>query len=349
MDSIFNDNDVRIITCDCAEGLPANLYVMRIASSCARGLPDGAMTWDLRALVVDGANVRSKEVARWLAAVRSMFGMDPDALARDAPLDLNEFKAVLLFADAIGGLAVVRKELFSTPRYRLGVALPSPAGRDLRQGADKDAVQPPPKVAKVAKVAEKSAFTLRIEDGVFYMAMSQSIVEMDTKAGAAREVPCAGAFDILAAAFEEWLYLACRLDLPVLARLLLDNVRVFGMSKRKGIACSDASKLFTPRVVHAVPRRILVQAWLKQAFVVEKIDIESCKPENDKGNAKDCVVRVHPASGAAACALAPDASSHWPKIGAGGAAVTLTDFATHTSFAICPRGLANALSDVLGA
>ena len=263
-DGSFDHNDIRIVTADRPAGFPANASILRLVSSAARAsLSAGATTWDLTCITVNAKPVTGAVVERWLRAVSEMVPTTDSKTTKmttaPAIVDLHELKDVVLFADAIGGMGPVRKVLLgpSDQRYALRVRLP--AGTDDNKVID---------------------FALRIEGSVVYKIgyAKKAIIEADAIAGTNKitnVVPAA--CDALAAALEEWLYFSCRHEFLGLARLLLNTVRVVGLGFRAAatMTSSDVSALISPRVMEAVPRSLLVEAWLKQALVIDDVSVSA--------------------------------------------------------------------------
>jgi hypothetical protein len=117
LDSIADEEpNLRIITHDCEEGLPAHRDVLRLVSSCAKaaGLPRAAdpatpCTWDLRGVRVDGEPVSRTLVLSWLELVYAHHDFCAGPQLRDATgvISLNAVKPLLLLADALGTSSAV--------------------------------------------------------------------------------------------------------------------------------------------------------------------------------------------------------------------------------------------------
>lgn len=93
--------------------LDAELPVLRVFCSCARGLPAAAQEWDLSGLLVDGQPVQRSTVAAWLACIDSVVDGTPPAAAAAAEAgdgvaaaaaltEATGLRRLLSFADAVG-------------------------------------------------------------------------------------------------------------------------------------------------------------------------------------------------------------------------------------------------------
>ena len=70
----------------------------------------------------------------------------------------------------------------------------------------------------------------------------------------------------VAAALEGWLYLAGRLGLVALVRLLLDFYKAQLMSSGLSIVCGTAAKVYSRRVLECMPHELLVEGFVRDSL-----------------------------------------------------------------------------------
>lgn len=265
--------DLRITVAGSAQPLlHAHFDILKGFSSCVAGLPAARpgsepcwYEWDLSGLVVEGdaTPVSVDVVTRWLRLIYSRYSNSLEQ-ADSWPTRLDaDTRALLLFADAVGtrrGVVQQAAQRLVQPVGTAGTAAPTlcmDVGGPLREM----------ELLGRTYCLSRSAPS-RPVDGISYFATSGNGAPQFTYN------VCNGEPGPLKAhvteAVEAWLYLACRLELMPLARLLLRWVRAQAAVAENTslLLYGDGGGVFSPRVVAHLPRELLLRSFLEGHLLV---------------------------------------------------------------------------------
>ncbi|KAG2429844.1 hypothetical protein HXX76_010626 [Chlamydomonas incerta] len=205
--------------------------------------------WDLRNLVLEGDSrpVSGDVVQRWLDLVYSH--VDHGRQLALQP-DMEQARPLLLFADAIGSsslaLETLCRRLLETPGLHLRVPL--------------------------EQNTHVPWLELALAGRMYYVLQPRSLEYVDVPYTACVIIDpgisdaCRGALPAsVAAALEGWLYLAGRLRLAPLARLLIDFVKLQLVPAGLSILGPAVAQVYSPRVLQCLPPELLVEGFLRDA------------------------------------------------------------------------------------
>ncbi|KAG2441115.1 hypothetical protein HXX76_003967 [Chlamydomonas incerta] len=236
-----------------------------------RAASGGQTTWDLSKLVLEGQSspVPSAVVRQWLDLVYSRV----DA-GRRAPkfTSLSEAaRSLLLFADAVDTSMVVMYALSDTLTAQPGLTLPVAVngggggeGGVAAGGGGGHAAPPQPLQLELA-----------LRGKLYYLAQDGPLDTVDVPHAGPEQIVVAAA-DLaphkaavpgaVAAALEGWLYLAGRLGLVALVRLLRDFYQAHMKATTGSVLWGAAAKVLSRRVLECMPRELLWEScasdWL---------------------------------------------------------------------------------------
>lgn len=250
--------DLHILVAGSSEPLLAHHDFLKFYSSCVAGLPgpqqDGPWTWDLRGLVLQGANapVDAEVVRRWLAI---FYGHLDKALAVDCwPTRLDEpLRALLLFADAAGTRRAVMQEV----------------AQRLADGTLADGV---PLLYMDVDEPLKRVDVLGGRVFYHYNGDIWCFTKTQNALGIVCPVQLLGPLKTsITTATEGWLYLACRLELLPLVRVLMGWVQVQAALAAEStlLLWDGAHCAVSARVLPNLPLELLRQAFLEKLLLLD--------------------------------------------------------------------------------
>ncbi|KAG2433175.1 hypothetical protein HYH02_012718 [Chlamydomonas schloesseri] len=263
--------DILIKIADSYQPIEAHLVVLLPCSKLVRDLPRtssgaGKTSWDLSQLVLEGQSspVTSAVVRQWLDLVYSRVDV-----ARQVPTFTSlsaAARSLLLFADAVGtSTAVMRalcEPLTSQPGLKLPVVVAGTVGGDVAGGAAGGGGAAPLLELEL-ELRDKLYYLLETGDlrslDVPYSGSNQAVVEAGRLAPYKAALPGA-----VAAALEGWLYLAGRLRLVPLVRLLLDffQVHLLPNARASPIFLGATPQVFTRRVLECMPQEVMWEGFV---------------------------------------------------------------------------------------
>ncbi|KAG2447876.1 hypothetical protein HYH02_007332 [Chlamydomonas schloesseri] len=263
--------DFNIITADSELPLEAHLIVLLPCSRLVRDLPrdtSGKTSWDLSKLVLEGHSspVPSAVVRQWLDHLYSR--IDISRQAPTFPSLSEDGRSLLLFADAVGTSTAIMRALCEALTSQPGLTLPvvvngagggAAAGGD---GADAAAPPPPPPLQLDLVLRGKLYYLLAGEMRVLtvpYSGPQQVVV------ASADFVPYKDALPgAMAAALESWLYLAGRVGLVALLRLLLNFFQSHLLPGQASLLLNSTAQVFSRRVLECMPHELLVEGFVSE-------------------------------------------------------------------------------------
>ncbi|KAG2441118.1 hypothetical protein HXX76_003970 [Chlamydomonas incerta] len=274
-DAPFQDEpaDLIIITTDSEQPIEAHLAGLRLFSRVVDDLPraasGGQTTWDLSKLVLEGQSspVPSAVVRQWLDLVYSRV----DA-GRRAPkfTSLSEAaRSLLLFADAVGTRAIAMKALVETLTAQPGLTLPvvvngtgAGAGGPAAGGGGGNAAPPQPLQLELA-----------LRGKLYYLAQDGPLGAVDVPRAGAKACLVVAASELaphtaalpgaVAGALEGWLYLAGRLGLVALVRLLLEFYKAQLVPATISLLNGVTLKVFSRRVLECMPLEVMWEGFMR--------------------------------------------------------------------------------------
>ncbi|KAG2441124.1 hypothetical protein HXX76_003976 [Chlamydomonas incerta] len=291
--------DLLISTAD-EQPIEAHIAVLTLISRVVdlpRAASGSQTTWDLCKLVLEGQSspVPSAVVRQWLDLVYSRV----DVRRRPPKLtSLSEAaRSLLLFADAVGTCSPVINAIADGLLAQPGLTLPVPvnsggAGGAAPGGGGGNAAPPQPLQLELAL---RGKLYYSHADGILAVAFDVPISDpVRTVVAAADLAPHRAAFpSAVAAALEGWLYLAGRLELVALVRVLLEFYKAQMIPANLSLLHGAAAKVLSRRVLECMPRELLVEGFAS-----------SCVNDPYKGQAE-----VNTSSKLSVVLTAPEASA----------------------------------------
>ncbi|PNW80389.1 hypothetical protein CHLRE_07g315450v5 [Chlamydomonas reinhardtii] len=260
--------DIVIITAVSEQPLEAHLVVLLPCCKVVFDLPrasSGKTTWDLSKLVLEGQSspVSSAVVRQWLDLVYSR--VDAGRQPPKFPSLSEAARSLLLFADAVGTSRVVMDALGDALAAQPGLALPvvvNGGGGGGEGGAAGGGGGP-------------LQLELALRGKLYYYLKSYSLHAFDVPTSGTVHTVVSGEdlepFKValpgaVAAALEGWLYLAGRLGLVALVRLLRDFFQAQLISSFLSILRATAAKVFSRRVLECMPHELLVEGFVSDSL-----------------------------------------------------------------------------------
>ncbi|GFR40903.1 hypothetical protein Agub_g1558 [Astrephomene gubernaculifera] len=264
------DPDIFIKTADKDDLLPAHSKVLGLLSKVALDLPKAAVgsqtILDLSNVTLEGESVpvSGATVRLWLDCV---YACIDSSRSIKLPNSLNDAKQLLLFADYAGtadvSLIKVAGALADNPRLSLTV----PMGDQGRT---------------VDLALSGSLYYLSSNNDLHHALMGNSLAQSGTLVSAADFLPRKEQFaSSLCGLLEEWLYLAGRLELVPLVQRLLDFIHTQLFPGGLSICLAAMGSVFSPRVLHAMPRQLLLESFLRQHLGCRNHDVSFTAQERE--------------------------------------------------------------------
>ncbi|KXZ44704.1 hypothetical protein GPECTOR_63g31 [Gonium pectorale] len=249
--------DLRILVADREEPLLAHHRVLNLFSQCVKDLPtnaDGGPTaWDLRQLVLEGesAPVSGDVVQRYLDLTYSRVDSERGF---EAPQSLEAARPLLVFADAVGSSATI---LGLLEQSLLGVSdlclhLVVNGGLDVQ-------LQLRERLYTLASPSGLREFKVPTDGNPAHL-IPRDDPRLPTHSAAIRAAA--------ASALEEWMYLAGRMRLLALLRVLLGFVKTQLVPWTHGIIPEERSlkRIYSPRVLQCMPHELLLEAFVRDTL-----------------------------------------------------------------------------------
>lgn len=252
--------DMIISVCGSQDPLSAHYDLLRLYSEVIRDLPRNdngtATTWDLRILTLEGEAhpVAAGTVIDWLDMI---YAHVDTARRRRSFANLEDAKPLLLFADATGTCDVVMKEICDgltiKPDLRFDVTLDDFLVEIMLKGR-----------LYRGNAVEGLNYADTIGSPCIFNALSCSEFESYGTIVTTQ----------IASQLEAWLYLAGRLNLVSLVRLLLDFIKMQLLVGADSILAMKVGEVYSPRVLEHMPREVMYESFLRDNLLCRVNDVQ---------------------------------------------------------------------------